>query len=184
MASVSYQPSLAADAVVNAHGGPIVPPVPVPDAPLRLADGTHTDLRQLLADKPTALQLVFTRCTTTCPMQAAIFQRVQRLLAAPMRARTQLVSLSIDPEQDSPAALRDWLGRFDARPGWIAAVPHARDLPRVLAFFSGSSDTLSSHNTQVQIIDARGRLVWRTNELPSAQSVVSLLQAAGRASDA
>ncbi len=164
------------DPVVNAHGGPIVPPVPVPDVRLQLADGTHTDLRSLIVGKSTALQLVFTRCTTTCPMQAAIFQRVQHILTERMPQEGQLISLSIDPEQDSPAALREWLGRFEARPGWIAAVPTQGDLARALAFFAGSGDTLTSHATQVQIIDGRGKLVWRTNELPSAQSVVSLLQ--------
>ena len=168
---------------VNAHGGPIVPPVPIPNARLQLPDGSHTDLRNLIGGKSTALQLVFTRCTTTCPMQAAIFQRVQRLLSERMQPNVRLISLSIDPEQDSPAALREWLGRFDARPGWIAAVPNPADLARMLAFFAGSGDTLTSHGTQVQIIDARGRLVWRTNELPSPQSVASLLQQAAATAD-
>lgn len=162
--------------VVNAHGGPIVPPAPVPDARLQLADGTHSSLRNLIAGRSTALQLVFTRCTTTCPMQAAIFQRVQHILAERIQQEVQLISLSIDPEQDSPAALRQWLGQFEARPGWIAAVPDPADLATVLEFFAGSGDTLTSHTTQVQIIDSRGRLVWRTNELPAAQSVASLLQ--------
>ena len=73
----TYQTLLASDdnyadvgsrePVVNAHGGPIVPPVPVPDARLQLADGTHADLRNLVGGKSTAVQLVFTRCTTTCP---------------------------------------------------------------------------------------------------------------------
>jgi protein SCO1/2 len=168
--------------VVNAHGGPIVPPVPVPDVRLQLADGTYSNLRNLTAGKSTALQLVFTRCTTTCPMQAAIFQRVQHILAERMQPEMQLISLSIDPEQDSPAALREWLGRFEARPGWIGAAPDTADMARALAFFSGSEDTLTSHATQVQIIDSRGMLVWRTNELPAAQSVASLLQRTGGAS--
>ena len=172
--------AVAADPVrpeppVNAHGGPVVPPVLVPDAPVQLADGSRTQLRSLFGRGCTALQLVFTRCTTTCPMQGAIFQRVQRLL--PEHAG-QLVSISIDPAQDTPQAMREWLARFDAGPGWIGALPRAADLNSLLNFFGASGDVLTSHATQVQIIDRRGQLVWRTNELPSPQSVARLLELA------
>src|SRR5436305_3524781 len=119
---------LGADEIVNAHGGPILPPVTVPDARIRLADGRQSHLRTLLADKTSAVQLVFTRCTTTCPMQATLFQRVQRLIPDQLQRGSQLVSVSIDPAEDSPHDLQEWLGRFGARPGWIAAVPHPEDL--------------------------------------------------------
>jgi protein SCO1/2 len=164
---------------VNLHDGPIVPPASVPDARLHLADGRHVYLRELLIQKVTALQLVFTHCTSTCPMQAAIFQRVQRLFPEQVLKGAQLLSLSIDPAQDTATELRSWLKRFGAEEGWLAAVPEAAALPQLLQFFGTRADSLTSHATQVQIIDRHAFLMWRTNELPSAQSVVRLLRAAG-----
>lgn len=175
--------ALAADAkpqssgaVVNVHGGPVLPPVPVPDVLVQLTDGRHIRLQKLLRNKSTALQTVFTRCTTTCPMQGAIFQRVQRLFADQVQRGAQMISLSIDPTEDSPQALREWLARFEARDGWFGVVPRAEDLGIVRAFLGNSTDSLASHATQVQIIDRAGQLIWRTNELPSPQSVTRLLQ--------
>jgi protein SCO1/2 len=163
-------------AVVNAHGGPILPPVPVPNVRVQLTDGRHIRLQELLRNKSTALQTVFTRCTTTCPMQGAIFQRVQRLFTDQVQRGAQMISLSIDPAEDSPTALQEWLARFEAREGWFGAVPRPEDLPLLRAFLGNSTDSLTSHATQVQIIDRAGQLVWRTNELPSPQSVTRLLR--------
>jgi protein SCO1/2 len=164
------------DAVIDTHGGPILPPVPVPNVRVQLTDGRHIGLQELLRAKSTALQTVFTRCTTTCPMQGAIFQRVQQLFADQVQRRAQLISLSIDPTQDNPQTLREWLARFEARDGWFGAVPRPADLPILRAFFGSATDSLTSHATQVQIVDRAGQLVWRTNELPSPQSVTRLLQ--------
>jgi protein SCO1/2 len=163
---------------VNVHDGPIVPPVPVPDSRVQLADGSRVGLRELLSQKVTALQFVFTRCTTTCPMQAATFQRVQRLFPEHAEQGAQLLSVSIDPARDTAQALRAWLERFEAGEGWLAAVPETGALPELLRFFGMRAAALTSHATQVGIIDRHAALIWRTNELPSAQSVANLLRAA------
>ena len=60
--------------------GRVRPPVPAPDIPLVGHDGVATTLPRLLAERATALQVMFTACTTTCPIQGAIFARVQKLI--------------------------------------------------------------------------------------------------------
>jgi protein SCO1 len=167
----------AAAQAVSAHDGPVLPPVAVPDLPLVLHDGRRTGLRQLLQGRTTAVQLIFTGCTTTCPIQGVIFERVQAALKDHSERR-QLLSLSIDPLGDTPAALAAWLGRFHARDGWLAAVPDAAALPDLEAVFGNGRDSLATHATEVQIVDRSARLIWRTGGLPSPQSVAQLLGAA------
>jgi protein SCO1 len=159
------------------HGGRITPPVTVPDWPVRTADGRTTGLHALLAGRVTALQLFFTGCSATCPIQGAVFQRVQTLLGPHPRADAQLLSLSVDPLSDTPPRLSAWLARFDARPGWVAAAPALRDVDAVQRLFGGGLTGLDNHSTQVQVIDRDGRLIWRTYELPSAESVAAMLRA-------
>lgn len=166
----------AAPAPVNVHDGPVLPPVPVPDLPLTLHDGRRTGLHQLLRGRTTALQLIFTGCTTTCPMQGVIFERVQRALVEVGEHR-QLLSLSIDPLGDTPQALSAWLARFHARAGWAAAVPDRDALAELEAVFGNGRDSLATHATEVQIIDPSSRLIWRTGGLPSPQTVAELLGA-------
>jgi protein SCO1 len=165
----------AQDAPLSYHGGRIAPPVPVPDWPVRTADGRETRLQALLAGRVTALQLFFTGCSATCPIQGAVFQRVQALLGSRRRADVQLLSLSIDPLSDTPQRMKAWLARFDARPGWVAAAPSLSNVDAVQRLFGGGTTGLDNHSTQVQVIDRDGRLVWRTYELPSAESIVSML---------
>jgi protein SCO1/2 len=162
---------------VAADHGRVDPAVPVPDLPVRRADdGAAAGLAGLLRDRVTALHLMFTGCSSVCPIQGAIFERVQDLLPDQQARRLQLMSLSIDPIGDTPRALRAWLERFDARAGWIAAAPAPKDLDRLLDLFGQGRNAAERHATQVSIIDRRGELVFRTPELPSAEAIANLLR--------
>jgi protein SCO1/2 len=156
--------------------GRIKPPVPAPDIPVVRHDGVATSLPALLGHHVTALQVMFTSCTTTCPIQGAIFRRVQKLIPDQTSRAIQLVSLSVDPDRDDPEALTKWLRRFHARPGWIAASPGRNDTERLRAFAGRGRNAADDHSTQVQIINRDALLVWRTSELPDAEEIAGMLR--------
>lgn len=172
----SFLQAVLAAPIIRGHGK-ITPPVPVPDVAVVRNDGVPTTLVPLVRGRATALHLMFTSCTTTCPIQAAIFERVQSLLPGMLEERILLLSLSIDPEQDTPEALSAWRRRFHAGPNWLAAAPSIADLPRVQSFFGNGSS--SDHSTQVHILDRSGKLIWRTSELPTPGEITAVLQAIG-----
>ena len=91
----------------------------VPDVKLVDADGAAVPLRSQLAnqDKPVILNFIFTSCGAICPVMSATFAQVQAALG-PERDAVRMVSISIDPEQDTPAALKTYAGKFGARPQW------------------------------------------------------------------
>jgi protein SCO1/2 len=161
---------------IESDHGRIKPPVPIPDIKLLQNSGAATTLAALAAGHATAIQLMFTQCTTTCPIQAAIFQRVQRLIPEMAAKNIQLLSLSVDPEADSPKAMSAWLKRFHAGPNWIGAAPSREDGPHLQNFFGRANGAFASHSTQVNIVDRKGRLVWRTIELPTAEEIANVLQ--------
>jgi protein SCO1/2 len=165
----------AAPGIIKADHGQIKPPMPLPDMELVRHNGARTRLLPLVDGHVTAVQLIFTRCTTTCPIEGSIFQRVQKLLPDMAQRGIQLLSLSNDPEEDGPKALSAWLRRFHAGPNWIAAAPLGADLAKLNEIFGKSSDS-ADHSTQVQILDRHGRLVWRTFELPRAEEIALILQ--------
>ena len=158
--------------------GRISPPAPVPAVKLVRHDAASTTLRELATGHVTAVQLMFTECTTTCPIQAAIFQQVQRLVPNMASNGLQLLSLSVNPTADSPKALSKWLRRFHAGPGWIAAAPSIKDGALIQNFFGKPNGDFSDHSTQVNIVDRQARLVWRTIELPRAEEIAAILQKA------
>jgi protein SCO1/2 len=158
----------------NTQHGRVDPPLQLPSLRLRCAGGGVSDLASLTRGFATAAHLMFTACSSTCPIQGAIFQRVQSLLPQNRACQARLLSISIDP-QDTPRKLSVWLARFGARPGWTAAVPASTDMPQILQLFGLGRTDISDHATQVQIIDRSARLIWRTGALPPPESVVDIL---------
>ncbi|WP_425274049.1 SCO family protein [Paraburkholderia lacunae] len=81
-------------------------------------DGKAVSLVDELNDgRPVILTFIYTTCTTICPMVSQTFEELQGKLGVD-RDKVHLVSISIDPEEDTPARLRAYAARFDAGPEW------------------------------------------------------------------
>jgi protein SCO1/2 len=91
----------------------------VPDVTLvRATDGRRVQLSDELADnRAVVLSFIYTSCTTVCPLTSATLADLQDKLG-PSRDQVHFVSISIDPEFDTPARLRDYAQRFGAGPAW------------------------------------------------------------------
>jgi len=90
----------------------------VPAVTMVNQDGQQVSLPELLdSDQPVMLNFIFTSCTAICPAMSAIFTSVQNELGSDS-ARLRMVSISIDPEYDTPEALNAYARRFDAGPQW------------------------------------------------------------------
>jgi protein SCO1/2 len=90
----------------------------VPDIALTRDDGTSVRFRKELDDgQPVILNFIFTSCAAICPVMSQTFARIQRRLGDEREA-VHLVSVSIDPEQDTPARLREYAKKLDAGPRW------------------------------------------------------------------
>ncbi len=73
--------------------------------------------KELDDGRPVVMNFIYTTCETTCPLSSATFTQFQARLGA-NRSRVHLVSISIDPEQDTPARLRSYARKFGAGPDW------------------------------------------------------------------
>ena len=90
----------------------------LPDLSVVTMDGTRTTLlEELNSGKPVMVNFIFTTCTTICPVMSASFSNVQEKLGEES-AQVRMVSVSIDPEHDTPERLREYAKRFDAGPQW------------------------------------------------------------------
>lgn len=83
-------------------------------------DGKAGNFRQMLDEgrKPVVLNFIFTSCTAICPVTTQVFSEV-RLQLGKDRDRVNMVSVSIDPENDTPRRLSEYAERFGAQaPSW------------------------------------------------------------------
>ena len=165
---------------VHAHNavGFVNPPQTPPAVPVLLHDGRQTSLAALFKGRVTALQLMFTTCSATCPIQGALFASIEDklLTAKPPTPQAQLISLSIDPLGDGPAQLSKWLKGFGSGKAWLAASPSMNALDPFLDFLQGRAKTSDRHTGQVYFFDPRGQLVLRTIDFPPAEQVVQRLK--------
>lgn len=90
----------------------------IPELTLINQHGERVYLPELFdTDRPVLVNFIFTDCTTICPAMASIFQQVQRRLGENAED-VLMVSVSIDPENDTPQALSEYAGRFKAGAQW------------------------------------------------------------------
>jgi protein SCO1/2 len=164
--------------------GPVAPARVLAGWTVKTHDGRSTDLPTLLRGRVTALQLMFTGCSATCPIQGALFAQAQRdLTLAPGVA--QFLSLSIDPLADNPAALAAWLHKFSARPGWLAASPRIEDVDAIVAILGSGGQSVADrtrdpHTGQVYLINRQGALVFRLPSMPTPSDINAALAAVAR----
>ncbi len=81
-------------------------------------DGKRVSLPRELDDgRPVLLNFIFTTCSSICPLMSRTLEEFQRKLGSEA-ARVHLMSISIDPEQDTPARLSEYARKFHAGPEW------------------------------------------------------------------
>jgi protein SCO1/2 len=90
-----------------------------PDVALVAMDGTKTTLASALNhDGPVMLQFIFTTCPTICPVMTSTLSAAQDRLGADL-GKVRMISISIDPEHDTPERLRDYARKFKAGKQWL-----------------------------------------------------------------
>jgi len=81
-------------------------------------DGKSVSLAREMDDgRPVVLNFIFTSCSSICPLASQTLAEFQRRLGPEGRG-VHLMSISIDPEQDTPARLVEYAKRFRAGPEW------------------------------------------------------------------
>lgn len=90
----------------------------VPTVTLVRDDGKSVVLSDEMNDgKPVVLDFIFTSCGSICPLLSQVFAEFQRKLGADA-GQVHLISISTDPEQDTPERLAEYARQFHAGPQW------------------------------------------------------------------
>jgi len=89
-----------------------------PDVAVIRQDGTKLSFGKELDDgRPVIMSFVFVSCSAICPMLSHLFSKVQTKLAKDGQ-KAHLVSISIDPENDTPAKLTEYAKKFGPGSDW------------------------------------------------------------------
>lgn len=139
-----------------------------------------------LSGKVVVANFIFTSCTDICPLLTGTMSRVRDELrsARLLREKAMLVSFSVDPEQDTPAALAEYSARFNADPAeWKFLTGDRRQIDDLLTigYKVGAPPRIAKpgaaaeivHTNRFALVDANGqvRALLRGDELDVSQLV-------------
>jgi protein SCO1 len=103
-----------------------------PNVPLQTHEGRSVRFYDdLVKGRKVIINFTFTACTSTCPRTSANLARVQDILGDRIGRDIFLVSLTIDPETDTPEVLKKYAQTFEARPGWVFATGRREDIDSI-----------------------------------------------------
>jgi protein SCO1 len=149
-----------------------------PDVTLIDAQGARVPLRAELArEGPVAVQLVFTTCTTICPVLTGT--------AAAARAHLpnlRWLSITIDPDEDTPERLRAYAARFRSEPGaepgsdWRFLTGRAEDLVAVQQAFDAYRGDKMRHEPLTLLRAAPGGPWARLQGFPTPEDLAAELK--------
>ena len=135
---------------------------PAPEFALISQDGAAVKLADYRG-KVVAVTFIFTLCADTCPVLTPMMSFVQDQLGANFGEKIHFVSITVDPERDTPEVLKEYAQAFGANlSGWsfLTGTPDAiGDLTRRYGVFAAKTANGSiDHTFLTSIIDQRGIL--------------------------
>jgi len=100
-----------------------------PNTPLTTQDGKVVHFYDdLLKGKSVVINLIYTRCSASCPLETAKLSQVQRLLGGRVGKDIFFYSISIDPANDTPKVLKAYAAKFHTQPGWLFLTGKKEDI--------------------------------------------------------
>lgn len=155
----------------------------LPEIKLTRADGVTRDFAKELdaSGGPVILNFVYTTCTAICPMTSQVFSSLQQKLAG-ASLRANLVSISIDPEYDTPARLASYAKKFDAGPNWQFYTGSLKSSVAVQKAFNAYRGDKMNHIPVTFFRMAPGKPWLRVEGMASSDELLEIYKSLAKAS--
>ena len=113
-----------------------------PNVPLITQDGKVVRFYDdLLKGKAVAINLMYTHCSGSCPLETARLAQVQKVLEDRVGKEIYFYSITIEPDRDTPEVLKDYAARYHAKPSWLFLTGKMEDIKLIAGKLGLSSLT-------------------------------------------
>lgn len=142
----------------NLHGTQLAPPQPAANFTLTDQNGKAFSLAQTHG-QAVALYFGFTHCKDVCPQTLALLGKAREKAHVPA-ARERIVMISVDPQRDTPAALRAFFRRIGVEAtGLTGTRAQLRQVYRAYGIAVERQKHDIAHSDVIFLIDPNGRIV-------------------------
>jgi protein SCO1/2 len=145
-----------------AQKSPLPRIAPAPEFSLISQDGAPVALADFRG-KVVAVTFIYTLCTDTCPVLTPMMSFVQDRLGTDFAEKIVFISITVDPDRDTPEALNEYAKAFGANPaGWFFVTGPTdviRDVTRRYGVFASKAvEGKVDHTFLTSIVDSHGIL--------------------------
>ncbi|MHC4089361.1 MAG: SCO family protein [Planctomycetota bacterium] len=130
----------------------------------------------VIGDRLVVIDTFYTTCGLICPILSALFVNLQHKLGSRLGQDVVLVSVSVDPGTDIPARLKEYAGRYGAKPGWTFLTGGKRTIDRVLRGIGAYSTDYTQHPAMILVGDGRYGSWTRFYEFPPPKLILERLK--------
>jgi protein SCO1 len=145
-----------------------------PNVALTTQDGKVVHFYEdLLKGKKVAVNLMYTKCTSTCPLETAKLTQVKKILGDRVGKDIFFISISIDPDHDTPQVLKAYSEKFHTGDGWTFVTGDESDIKLIAKKLGLSSITdaknRDGHQPALMIGDVDGGNWMRNSAVDNPQ---------------
>lgn len=130
----------------------------------------------LIEGKVVIIDGFFTSCAGACPVMNHNMEKIQDWLGDRLGRDVHMISISVDPLNDTPDKLRDYAKRFHARPGWYFLTGPKERMDFALQRLGQPLDAKENH-TNLFIVGNEATGLWKKAfGLASADDLIKIVQ--------
>ncbi len=178
-------PAKLVETIEGVAGKPVVT-TPVAASPaqkyftdVRLVNQHGEDMKfysDLLKGKVVIINAFFTSCTGVCPPMNKNLERVQEWLGERLGKDAYIISISVNPETDTPPRLKDYSAKFNARRGWFFLTGRKDDVSFALHKL-GQKVAVREDHTTVIIIGNESTGYWKkANGMANHDALIKVVE--------
>ena len=129
----------------------------LPALKLARADGKRVTLAEAIDDgRPVMLNFIYTSCNAICPVTSQVFVEFREKVGAE-RDRINMVSISIDADQDTPATLTAYARRYGSAGVWAHYTGTSADMVDLQRAFDAWRGDKMNHQPTTYLRAAPGK---------------------------
>ncbi len=138
----------------------------------------------LIKNKHVVINFMYANCTGSCPRITANLARVQAALQKRIGHDIFMYSITIKPEEDSPATLKEYAQMYDVKPGWLFLTADPYDITTLRVRLTGMNHPgidldKTQHTGMVRVINDSINRWFGCSALASTETIVQVIRWGG-----
>jgi protein SCO1 len=140
----------------------------IPDVVVSDQDGKKYNFyTDLVKNKKVIINFAYTSCNGICPTTGAHFAKLRTSLGERVGKDVFMITVTTDPETDTPERLKAWSKKFNPSPGWTLVTGSVENITRLLQVFTGDGVNTGYHVPAVCVLDdVKKSQVWNYGLAP------------------